>query len=230
LGTKVLIAHPLGGNGLQAQLESSGFEVLVANDGASALKAAESGAADLAIIDGHFDGDALGFCRRLWAAAPAFPVLVTGTNDEEAITSALAQGADDYLVLPLRPAELVARVRAVLRRAPVRASRPESRAVIEVGDVRLDPESFEVTVAGERRYLRLREFELLRLLMANAGIVLPRATLLGKLWGTDFPLDGTTLEVHVRRLRSKIEDDPGKPKRIVTVRGVGYRYQSPPAP
>jgi two-component system response regulator RegX3 len=180
----------------------------------------------VAVIDRHFDGDGLAFCRRLVAEAPWFPVILTGANDEDLVTTALAAGADDYLAVPLRPAELVARVRAVLRRAPVPAqAQGQSPRALAVGAVRLDPESFEVTVRGERTPLRLREFELLRLLMENAGIVLPRATLLSKLWGPRAPLEGTTLEVHIRRLRSKIEEDPKNPRCILTVRGVGYKYQ-----
>ena len=94
-----------------------------------------------------------------------------------------------------------------------------------MGEVRLDPESHEVSLRSERVRLPLREFELLRLLMENAGIVLPRSTLVSRLWGPMAPLDSTSLEVHIRRLRSKLEDDPAAPRRIVTVRGIGYRYQ-----
>jgi len=153
-------------------------------------------------------------------------VLFIGPNEENLVTRALASGADDYLLLPLRPAELVARVRAVLRRAPHSAgsTSPEER-VLQVGDVRLDPESHEVTLRAARVHLPLREFELLRLLLENAGIVLPRATLMNRLWGPSAAVDSTSLEVHVRRLRSKLEDDPADPRRIVTVRGIGYRYQ-----
>jgi two-component system response regulator RegX3 len=178
----------------------------------------------VAVIDRHFDGDGLAFCRSLVAEAPWFPVILTGPNDEDLVTTALAAGADDYLAVPLRPAELVARVRAVLRRAPVPAQ-VQSQRTLAVGAVRLDPESFEVSVRGRPTPLRLREFELLRLLMENAGIVLPRATLLAKLWGPSAPLEGTTLEVHIRRLRAKIEEDPKNPRCILTVRGIGYKYQ-----
>lgn len=189
------------------------------------MGAVQANAAAVAIIDSGFQGDGVEFCKRLLENFPHFPVILTGPNDEELITTALAAGADDYLALPLRPAEVVARVRAVLRRAPRPTGRRElTHGVLEVGDVRLDPESFEVFVRGQRLRLRLREFELLRLLMANAGIVLPRATLLSKLWGST-SLEGTTLDVHVRRLRSKLEEEPGRPKRIVTIRGIGYKYQ-----
>ena len=143
------------------------------------------------------------------------------------MTRALGAGADDYLVLPLRPAELVAPVHAVLRRTPRRSDiSPIAEGAVQVGEVRLEPKSHVVTLRGARVHLPLREFELLRFLMENAGIVLSRATLLGRLWGPSAPADGTSLEVHVRRLRAKLEEDPANPKRIVTVRGVGYRYHS----
>lgn len=226
VGTSVMVAHALGAGAVPADLEGAGFEVVVATDAEAALSCTGGGRADIAIVDGRFEGDGLTFCERLWAAHPGFPVLFLGPNDENLVTRALAAGADDYLLLPLRPAELVARVRAVLRRAPHWASitSPEER-VLHAGDVRLDPESHEVTLRSARVHLPLREFELLRLLLENAGIVLPRATLMNRLWGPSAALDSTSLEVHVRRLRSKLEDDPADPKRIVTVRGIGYRYQ-----
>ena len=227
----MLVAHPLGTDGVPADLEGAGFEVVVVTQAEAGLSVVHAGRADIALVDGHFDGDGLAFCRRLWLGTPGFPVLLLGPNDEDLVTRALSAGADDYLLLPSRPAELVARVRAVLRRSP-RSRRPADNAggTVEVGDVRLDPESHEVTVHGRRVHMPLREFELLALLMQNAGLVLTRATLLAKLWGPSAPPESTSLEVHVRRLRAKLEDDPAEPKRIVTIRGVGYRYQSHPAP
>ena len=221
-----MVAHALGVDAVPAGLEGAGFGVIVATDSEMALVAATTGQADIAVVDGRFAGDGLAWCERLWARRPGYPVLLVGPNDENLVTTALSAGADDYLHLPLRPAELVARVRAVLRRAP-RDLAPAGGIdrVIQVGDVCLRVESHEVTLRSERLHLPLREFELLRLLMENAGIVLTRATLMTRLWGPSTPLDSTSLEVHVRRLRSKLEDDPTKPRRIVTVRGIGYRYQ-----
>ena len=227
VGTTVLVAHPLGAGAVPADLEGAGFEVLVTVDAASALAAACDGKADVAIVDGRFDSDGLTFCERLWAALPGFPVLLIGPNDENLVTRAWAAGADDYLVLPLRPAELSGpRPRRAAPCPPMGGPSRRQKPLLQVGDVRLDPESHEVTLRAARVHLPLREFELLRLLMDNAGIVLPRATLMNRLWGSSAPLDSTSLEVHVRRLRAKLEDDPADPKRIVTVRGIGYRYQA----
>ncbi|HUB69982.1 MAG TPA: response regulator transcription factor [Acidimicrobiales bacterium] len=226
VGMAILIAHPLGSGAVPEGLENSGFEVVVASDAGTAIATVAGGRADAALVDGRFEGDGITFCESLWQQVPGFPVLLTGPDDENLVTHALASGADDYLVLPLRPAELVARVRAVLRRAPPSGARPAlGDRALRVGEVRLDPDSHEVTLRDRRVHLALREFELLRLLMENAGIVLARATLITRLWGPLAALDSTSLEVHIRRLRSKIEDDPADPKRIVTVRGIGYRYQ-----
>lgn len=227
MGTAVLVAHPIGTSAVPAGLEGSGFDVVVATEANAALATAANGQVDVAVVDGRFAGDGLSFCERLWDEVPGFPVLLTGPNDENLITRALAAGADDYLLLPLRPAELVARVRAVLRRAPPGPfPAGPGQSLLQVGDVRLDPGRHEVWLRSDRVHLPLREFELLRLLMENTGIVLPRSTLVSKLWGPSAHLDSTSLEVHVRRLRSKLEDNPSDPRRITTVRGVGYRYQA----
>jgi two-component system response regulator RegX3 len=142
----------------------------------------------------------------------------------------LEVGADDYVTKPYRLRELVARMRAVLRRRPVdRSSRTGSGEVLEVGDVRLDPERHEVEVRGEQVKLPLKEFELLEILLTNAGRVLTRDTLIDRVWGTDYVGDTKTLDVHVKRLRAKVEDDPAVPTRIVTIRGLGYKYDTPRA-
>lgn len=225
----MLVAHPLGIEAVPCDLQGSGLEIVVVTDGPSALRVACGSAADVALVDGRFDGDGLYFCQQLWAERPGFPVLITGPDDEDLITRALSAGADDYLALPVRPAELVARLRAVMRRVPLdRTSGPLAVEVLWVGEVCLDAQSHEVTLRGRRVHLPLREFELLALLMRNAGIVLSRSTIVTKLWGPKAALDSTSLEVHIRRLRAKLEDDPAHPKRIATVRGIGYRYQSAP--
>ena len=152
--------------------------------------------------------------------------MVTARNAEIDAVVGLEVGADDYVTKPFRLRELVARVRAALRRVPRRRGRRRAAGeVLEIGDVRLDAARHEVAVRGERVALPLKEFELLELLLANAGRVLTRDVLIDRVWGPNYFGDTKTLDVHVKRLRAKVEDDPGKPERIVTVRGVGYRYE-----
>jgi two-component system response regulator RegX3 len=153
-------------------------------------------------------------------------IMVTARNAEIDAVVGLEVGADDYVTKPFRLRELVARVRASLRRGrgdDAGVSQPDE--VLEIGDVRLDAARHEVAVRGERVALPLKEFELLELLLANAGRVLTRDVLIDRVWGPNYYGDTKTLDVHVKRLRAKVEDDPGKPERIVTVRGVGYRYE-----
>jgi two-component system response regulator RegX3 len=143
-------------------------------------------------------------------------------------------GADDYITKPYRLRELVARIRAVLRRAPANGDPAANgtdltEGALVVGDVSLDPDQHEVVVRGEPISLPLKEFELLHLLLANAGRVLPRETLIDRVWGTDYVGDTKTLDVHVKRLRGKVEPDPANPVRIVTIRGLGYKYERPRA-
>jgi two-component system response regulator RegX3 len=152
--------------------------------------------------------------------------MVTARNAEIDAVVGLEVGADDYVTKPFRLRELVARVRAAMRRAPSgdgAAGTPED--VIEVGEVRLDASRHEVFVRGRLVPLPLKEFELLELFMLNAGRVLTRDVLIDRVWGPNYYGDTKTLDVHVKRLRSKVEEDPAHPKRLVTVRGVGYRYE-----
>jgi two-component system response regulator RegX3 len=151
--------------------------------------------------------------------------MVTARDAEIDAVVGLEVGADDYIAKPFRVRELVARVRAALRRGPtdVVAERPD---LLEEGDVRIDIGRHEVRVRGELVALPLKEFELLELLVENAGRVLTRDVLIDRVWGSNYFGDTKTLDVHIKRLRSKIEADPAHPARIVTVRGVGYRYES----
>ena len=157
--------------------------------------------------------------------------MVTAKGSEIDTVVGLEVGADDYVTKPYRLRELVARMRAVLRRARRRRSRATSSSgdALEVGDVALDPERHEVVIRGEPVSLPLKEFELLELLLANAGRVLPRDTLIDRVWGIDYVGDTKTLDVHVKRLRAKVEPDPSSPTRIVTIRGLGYKYEVPRA-
>ncbi len=151
--------------------------------------------------------------------------MVTAKTGEIDAVVGLEVGADDYVTKPFRLRELIARVRAALRRVPVAHEDDEQPEVVEVGDVRLDAGRHEVYVRGTPVALPLKEFELLELLMTNAGRVLTRDVLIDRVWGPNYFGDTKTLDVHVKRLRSKIEVDPANPSRIVTVRGVGYRYE-----
>ncbi len=151
--------------------------------------------------------------------------MVTARNAEIDAVVGLEVGADDYVTKPFRLRELIARVRAALRRMPVSEQETDPADVIEIGDVRLDAGRHEVFVRGVPLAFPLKEFELLELLLTNAGRVLTRDVLIDRIWGPNYFGDTKTLDVHVKRLRSKIEADPANPRRIVTVRGVGYRYE-----
>jgi two-component system response regulator RegX3 len=165
-------------------------------------------------------------CRELRTRSRTPIIMVTAKGGEIDTVVGLEVGADDYVTKPYRLRELVARMRAVLRRAPVREDSGESGEVLEVGDVRLDPERHEVYVRSSPVALPLKEFELLELLLANAGRVLTRETLIDRVWGPHYVGDTKTLDVHVKRLRSKIEDDPSSPRRITTIRGLGYKFEA----
>jgi two-component system response regulator RegX3 len=157
-------------------------------------------------------------------------IMVTARSAEIDAVVGLEVGADDYVSKPFRLRELVARVRAALRRSTDTEEPPDDIAeVLDVGDVRLDVGRHEVFVRDELVALPLKEFELLELLLANAGRVLTRDVLIDRIWGPNYFGDTKTLDVHVKRLRAKVEEDPSHPARIVTVRGVGYRYEKPKA-
>jgi two-component system response regulator RegX3 len=166
-------------------------------------------------------------CRQLRARSTVPIIMVTAKTSEIDTVVGLEVGADDYVSKPYRMRELVARMRAALRRAPRGDALPPSEDAFQVGDVRLDPDRHEVEVRGQEIDLPLKEFELLELLLANAGRVLTRETLIDRIWGLDYVGDTKTLDVHVKRLRAKVEDDPSNPRRIVTIRGLGYKYELP---
>jgi two-component system response regulator RegX3 len=153
--------------------------------------------------------------------------MVTAKGAEIDTVVGLEVGADDYVPKPYRLRELVARMRAVLRRSPHSRGGDGAEDTLEVGDVTLDPERHEVTIRGQETQLPLKEFELLELLLANAGRVLTRETLIDRVWGSDYVGDTKTLDVHIKRLRSKVEDEPANPTRIVTIRGLGYKFEVP---
>jgi two-component system, OmpR family, response regulator RegX3 len=212
---------------LSIGLRREGFDVVVAVDGAEALDRFDEVQPDLVLLDVMLPKvTGLEVCRQLRKRTQVPIIMVTAKGAEIDTVVGLEVGADDYVTKPYRIRELVARIRAVMRRAdtngPVSAVSP---GTIEVGDVRLDPDEHRASVSGAEVPLPLKEFELLHLLLANAGRVLPRETLIDRVWGTDYVGDTKTLDVHVKRLRSKIEPDPANPTRIVTIRGLGYKYE-----
>jgi two-component system response regulator RegX3 len=151
--------------------------------------------------------------------------MVTAKGAEIDTVVGLEVGADDYITKPYRMRELVARMRAVLRRVPRERGLVVTGDALEVGDVRLDPDRHEVVIRGQQVQLPLKEFELLELLLRNAGRVLTRGQLIDRVWGADYVGDTKTLDVHVKRLRAKIEPDPAEPRYLVTVRGLGYKFE-----
>ena len=213
-------------------LKREGFRVQVARDGAEALDIFDAVKPDLVLLDVMLPKvSGIDVCRELRRRSSVPIIMVTAKGSEIDTVVGLEVGADDYVTKPYRLRELVARMRAVLRR---RAGEPATAVfsgdALEVGDVALDPERHEVVIRGEGVQLPLKEFELLEILLANAGRVLPRDTLIDRVWGTDYVGDTKTLDVHVKRLRAKVELDPSAPTRIVTIRGLGYKYEVPKPP
>ena len=213
---------------LQVGLRKERFRVSVARDGLQALEMFDVVNPDLVLLDVMLPKmSGLDVCRQLRKKTLTPIIMVTAKGAEIDTVVGLEVGADDYVSKPYRLRELVARMRAVMRRVPSERGGELSGSVVEVGDVQLDPEEHHVVIRGEDVSLPLKEFELLHILMANAGRVLPRETLIDRVWGTDYVGDTKTLDVHVKRLRSKIEIDPANPERIVTIRGLGYKYERP---
>jgi two-component system, OmpR family, response regulator RegX3 len=208
-------------------LQREGFRVQVARDGMEALELFDAVEPDLVLLDLMLPRiSGVDVCRRIRARSQVPIIMVTAKSSEIDTVVGLEVGADDYVTKPYRLRELVARMRAALRRAPHEDPGVASGEVLEVGDVRLDPDRHEVIVRGELVTLPLKEFELLEVLLENAGRVLPRDTLISRVWGADYVGDTKTLDVHVKRLRGKVEDDPSRPRRIVTIRGLGYKYET----
>lgn len=214
-------------------LGREGFAVEVARDGAEALRRFDEVTPDLVLLDVMLPLlSGIDVCRELRTRSNVPIIMVSAKGEEIDAVVGLEVGADDYVIKPYRLRELVARMRAVLRRRedPVPGSATtDARVGLEevhaVGDVTVDVGRHEVTVRGERVALPLKEFELLALLLANAGRVLTRDALVARVWGHDYVGDTKTLDVHVKRLRAKVEDDPARPTRLVTIRGVGYKYE-----
>lgn len=210
---------------LKFNLERQGYRVMVAHDGYDALRQVESSAPQLVILDVMLPGlDGFEVCRRVRSHSNVPIMMLTARGDEVDRVLGLEIGADDYLSKPFSLRELEARVRALLRRGEMMAASPPD-PVVQSGNLRVSSEARRVWLNGEELALRPREFELLAFFMRNQGLALSRRQLLDGAWGSDYVGDERTVDVHVRALREAIEADPSSPERIVTVRGVGYRFE-----
>ncbi|MYJ47881.1 MAG: response regulator transcription factor [Acidimicrobiales bacterium] len=238
--TSVLVVddEPSFTEALSVGLRREGFEVRTAADGRAALAEINEAEPDLVLLDVMLPGmSGLDVCREIRKQSRVPLIMVTARAEEIDAVVGLEVGADDYVAKPYRMRELVARMRAVLRRAseqspPSQPSGPPSppsdllpQPQLIEGDVELDIDRHELRVRGELVTLALREFELLAYLMARAGRVVTRDSLMQNVWGYNYVGDTKTIDVHVKRLRAKIEDDPSNPQRITTIRGLGYRYE-----
>lgn len=215
---------------LSAGLRREGFSLDIARDGREALERFKASAPDIVLLDVMLPRmSGLDVCREIRSLSDVPIVMVSAKGEEIDTVVGLEVGADDYVPKPYRFRELVARMRAALRRAQAQAAQsglapPDPERPLEIGDVSVDPHGHEVRVRGETVRLPLKEFDLLRTLMANAGRLVTRDDLIDEVWGIDYVGDTKTLDAHIRRLRRRIEVDPSDPRRIVTVRGVGYKY------
>ncbi len=213
---------------LQVGLAREGFEVVVARDGAEALAKFDGWNPDIMLLDVMLPKvSGTDVCREIRKMSQVPIIIVSAKGSEVDAVVGLEVGADDYIVKPYRLRELVARMRAVMRRSTLTQTEIDDVGfgAIRVGDVSIDPERHVVTIRDEVAKLPLKEFELLYVLMANAGKVMTRENLIDRVWGSDYFGDTKTLDVHIKRLRSKVESDPANPVNIVTIRGLGYKYE-----
>ncbi|WP_432571558.1 winged helix-turn-helix domain-containing protein [Kineococcus sp. SYSU DK005] len=205
-------------------LRREGYDVAVSDTGPAALEEFDRAGADLVLLDLMLPGiPGTEVCRQLRTRSSVPVIMLTAKDSEIDKVVGLEIGADDYVTKPYSSRELLARVRAVLRRG----AEPEElvQTTVEAGGVRMDVDRHVVTVRGEQVPLPLKEFELLEMLLRNAGRVLTRVQLIDRVWGSDYVGDTKTLDVHVKRLRAKIEPDPSNPRHLVTVRGLGYKFE-----
>ncbi len=229
-GNRILVVDDESGvrDVVKRYLEREGFEVALAATGADAARAIEdSGAFSLIVLDVMLPGpDGLAILRRVREAGNTPVIMLSARSEEFDRVLGLEMGADDYVPKPFSPRELVSRVKAVLRRAAKDAPLPPARRTLAVGGLALDLESREATVDGAPRELTAREFDLLALLMRHPRQVFTREQLLEQVWGFSDYIDASTVTVHIHRLRDKIERDPARPSRLITVWGVGYRLEA----
>ena len=211
--------------GLQYMLSREGFEVVLASDGAQGMAEFDKSAPDLVLLDWmlpEFSG--IEVCKYIRTKSAIPVIMLTAKDTEVDKVVGLELGADDYVTKPFSTAELLARIRAVLRRGG--DVEVPNASVIENGPIRIDIDRHAISVNGEAVSMPLKEFELLEYLMRNSGRVLTRGQLMDRIWGSNYHGDGKTLDVHIKRIRSKIEPDPANPIYLTTVRGLGYRFES----
>jgi len=207
-------------------LEREGYEITVAEDGPSAIAEFDRSGTDLILLDLMLPGiPGTEVCREIRSRSTVPIIMVTAKDSEVDVVVGLELGADDYVTKPYSTRELLARIRAVMRRHTEQED-DAADATLEAGTVRMDIERHAVSVSGEVVNMPLKEFELLEYLLRNAGRVLTRGQLIDRVWGTDYFGDTKTLDVHIKRIRSRIEATPSDPTMLVTVRGLGYRFEA----
>ena len=225
--TRILIVEdePSLSEPLAFLLDREGYETVIAPDGPAALAEFDKAGADLVLLDLMLPGlPGTEVCRELRTRSTVPIIMLTAKDSEVDIVVGLELGADDYVTKPYSTRELLARIRAVLRRRT--DTELDEDQILEAGAVRMDVERHSVTVDGRETPMPLKEFELLELLLRNAGRVLTRGQLIDRVWGSDYFGDTKTLDVHIKRIRSKIEKVPSEPTMLVTVRGLGYRFEA----
>lgn len=224
--TKILVVEDEASfrDALSFMLRKEGYEVEIAEDGVAAVAAFDRLSPDLILLDLMLPGmSGTEVCRQIRQRSNLPIIMVTAKDTEIDTVVGLELGADDYVTKPFSARELVARIRAVLRRG-AEDQEDLSAAIVESGPVRIDVDRHVVSINGSETSLPLKEFDLLELLIRNPGRVMTRGQLIDRVWGADYVGDTKTLDVHIKRLRSKIEPDPGQPTLLLTVRGLGYKY------
>lgn len=217
-------------DGLKVGLEAEGFEVFCCNSGKAAMHCFDEVAPDVVLLDVVMpDSSGVDVCRWVRGRSEVPVIIVSARGDEIDMVIGLEVGADDYMAKPYRLRELVARIRAVLRRGSISPAGDtgQSKPVLNVGSIQLDAQSHRVSNNGKDVQLALKEFELLEYLLQHAGSAVSRSELISHVWGHDYVGDTKTLDVHIKRLRAKLEENPAEPRIISTIRGLGYRLEVP---
>ncbi len=225
--TRILIVEdePSLAEPLAFLLEREGYEPTICADGLAAVAEFDRSGTDLVLLDLMLPGlSGMEVCREIRSRSSVPIIMLTAKDSEIDIVVGLELGADDYVTKPYSSRELLARIRAILRRRV--EDEVDSESVLEAGTVRMDTERHTVSVSGKETKMPLKEFELLEVLLRNAGRVLTRGQLIDRVWGADYYGDTKTLDVHIKRIRSRIEANPSEPTMLLTVRGLGYRFEA----